>query len=114
MRSLRRPNWRAVGIPPKQPDGPKLVKGQEAEALDRGAAILEPMLIFRIGDGELSDHSGASYGLVSRCTLEYADKLVAAVMQRLALRFHQPPVGLGKAVGMSDELPRAFVFQQSL
>jgi len=31
MRSLRRPNWRAIGIPPKQPDGPKLVKGQEAE-----------------------------------------------------------------------------------
>jgi hypothetical protein len=46
MRSLRRPNWRAVGIPPKQPDGPNWVKGQEAEALDRGTAISEPMPSF--------------------------------------------------------------------
>jgi hypothetical protein len=26
-------------IPPKQPDGPKLVKGQEPETLDRSAAV---------------------------------------------------------------------------
>ena len=34
------------GIPPKQPEGPKLVKGQEAETLDRGAEISKPMALF--------------------------------------------------------------------
>jgi hypothetical protein len=33
------------GIPPKQPEGPKLVKGQETETLDRGAAVSEPVWI---------------------------------------------------------------------
>ena len=37
------------GIPPKQPEGPKLVKGQEAETVDRA------------GRWETSDRSGASY-----------------------------------------------------
>src|SRR5580704_857730 len=34
------------GIPPKQPDGPKLVKGQEPESLNRAAAVSEPMPLF--------------------------------------------------------------------
>jgi hypothetical protein len=29
------------GIPSKQPEGPKLVKGQEVESLDRAAAVSE-------------------------------------------------------------------------
>ncbi len=33
----------SYGIPPKQPDGPKLVKGQEPETLDTAAAVSEPM-----------------------------------------------------------------------
>jgi hypothetical protein len=35
-------------IPPKQPEGPKLVKGQEPEtSMDRAAAVSEPMpLVF--------------------------------------------------------------------
>jgi hypothetical protein len=34
------------GIPPKHPDGPKLVKGQEPENLNRAAAVSEPMPLF--------------------------------------------------------------------
>jgi hypothetical protein len=33
----------SYGFTPKQPDGPKLVKGQEPETLDRAAAVPEPM-----------------------------------------------------------------------
>jgi hypothetical protein len=49
------------GIPPKQPEGPKLVKGQEAETLERGAAISKPMALFL--EPEMGDfgRSGASY-----------------------------------------------------
>jgi hypothetical protein len=32
----------SYGIPPKQPDGPKLVKGQEPDTLDRADAVSEP------------------------------------------------------------------------
>jgi hypothetical protein len=33
----------SYGIPPKKPDGPKLVKGQEPETRDRAAAVSEPI-----------------------------------------------------------------------
>ena len=33
----------SYGIPPKQPEGPKLVKGQEAETLDKAAAVSKPL-----------------------------------------------------------------------
>jgi hypothetical protein len=33
----------SYGIPPKQPEGPKLVKGQEPETLDKAAAVSKPM-----------------------------------------------------------------------
>ena len=41
----------SFGISPKQPDGPKLVKGQEPvtqepEAVDRAAAVSAPMPLF--------------------------------------------------------------------
>ena len=31
----------SYGVAPKQPDGPKLVKGQEPETLDKAAAVSE-------------------------------------------------------------------------
>jgi len=33
----------SYGIPPKHPEGPKLVKGQEPETLDKAAAVSKPM-----------------------------------------------------------------------
>ena len=91
------------GIPPKQPDGPKLVKGQEPETLDRAAAVSEPMPLF--SESEMGDFrsqwSKIQTGFVDepRRTVEDADKLVAAVMQRLAEGFANERSGLGKAVG---------------
>jgi hypothetical protein len=36
----------SYGVAQKQPDGPKLVKGQEPETLDRAATVSEPMPLF--------------------------------------------------------------------
>ncbi len=76
------------GIPPKQPDGPKLVKVQEPETLDRAAGVSEPMPLFSESEmGEFrSQWSKIQTGFVDepRRTVENADKLVAAVMQRLS------------------------------
>ena len=36
----------SYGNPAKQSEGPKLVKGQEPETLDRGVAVSEPMPLF--------------------------------------------------------------------
>ena len=78
-------------IPAKQPEGPKLVKGQEPETLDGAAAVSEPMPLF--SESEMGDFrsqwSKVQTGFVDepRRTVEDADKLVAAVMQRLAEGF---------------------------
>ena len=81
-------------IPEKQPEGPKLVKSQEPGTLDRAAVIPEPMPLFSVPE------MGASYktGFVDepRRTVEEADKLVAAVMQRLADGFANERSGLEK------------------
>jgi hypothetical protein len=79
------------GNPPSQPQGPKLVKGQEPEALGRGAEVSERMPLF--SESEMGDFrtqwSKVQTGFVDepRRTVEEADKLVAAVMQRLAESF---------------------------
>jgi hypothetical protein len=73
----------------KQPEGPKLVKGQEAETIGRVAAVSEPMPLF--SEPEMVDFrsqwSKLQTGFVDepRRTVEGADKLVAAVMQRSGL-----------------------------
>jgi len=91
------------GIAQKQPDGPKLVKGPEPETLDRAAAVSKPMPLF--SESEMGDFrsqwSKVQTGFVDepRRTVEEADKLVAAVMQRPRGRFRQLAIGLGKAVG---------------
>jgi hypothetical protein len=43
----------ADGNPPKQPEGPKLVKGQEPEALGRAAEVSERMPLF--SESEMGD-----------------------------------------------------------
>jgi hypothetical protein len=96
------------GIPPKQPDGPKLVKGQEPETLDTAAAVSDPMPLF--SESELADFrsqwSNLQTGFVDepRRTVEGADKLVAAVMQRLAEGFATERSGLEKQWGRGDNV----------
>jgi hypothetical protein len=86
--------------PSKQPEGPKLVKGQEPETLGRGAAVSEPMPLF--SEPEMAEFrsqwSKVQTGFVDepRHTVEDADKLVAAVMQRLAEGFANERSGLEK------------------
>jgi len=41
------------GVAQKQPDGPKLVKSQETEALDKAAAVSKPMPLF--SESEMGD-----------------------------------------------------------
>jgi hypothetical protein len=89
------------GVAQKQPDGPKLVKGQEPEkTLDKAAAVSKAMPLF--SESEMVDFrsqwSKVQTGFVDepRRTVEEADKLVAAVMQRLAEGFANERSGLEK------------------
>jgi hypothetical protein len=90
----------SYGVAPKQPDGPKLVTAQEPEALDRAAPVSEPMPLFSESEmGEFrSQWSKVQTGFVDepRRTVEEADRLVAAVMQRLAEGFANERSGLEK------------------
>jgi hypothetical protein len=98
----------SYGIPPKQPEGPKLVKGQEAETLDKAAAVSKPMPLF--SESEMGDFraqwSKVQTGFVDepRRTVEEADKLVAAVMQRLAEGFANERSGLEKQWESGDNV----------
>jgi hypothetical protein len=95
-------------IPPKQPEGPKLVKGQEPEALAGAAAVPESMPLF--SEPEMVDFrsqwSKLQTGFVDepRRTVEGADKLVAAVMQRLAEGFANERSGLEKQWDRGDNV----------
>lgn len=96
------------GIAQKQPDGPKLVKGQEPETLDSAPAGSEPMPLF--SESEMGDFrsqwSKIQTGFVDepRQTVEGADKLVAAVMQRLAEGFANERSGLEKQWDRGDNV----------
>jgi|SRR5271166_1107011 len=97
-----------VNISPKQPDGPKLVKVQEPEILDRLPVISEPMPLFselEMGDFR-SQWSKVQTGFVDepRRTVEDADKLVASVMQRLAEGFANERSGLEKQWDRGDNV----------
>jgi hypothetical protein len=98
----------SYGIPPKQLDGPKLVKGQELDTLDRAPAVSEPMPLF--SELEMEDFrlqwSTLQTGFVDepRRTVEGADKLVAAVMQRLAEGFANERSGLEKQWDRGDNV----------
>jgi hypothetical protein len=96
------------GVAQKQPDGPKLVKGQEPETLARAAAGSKPMPLF--SESEMADFrsqwSNVQTGFVDepRQTVEAADKLVAAVMQRLAEGFANERSGLEKQWDRGDNV----------
>jgi hypothetical protein len=94
--------------PSKQPEGPKLVKGQGPETLDQEAAVSQPMPLFskpEMGDFR-SQWSKLQTGFVDepRRTVEIADKLVAAVMQRLAEGFANERSGLEKQWDRGDNV----------
>ena len=90
----------SYSTPPKEPEGPKLVKGPEPQTLHRAAAISEPLPLF--SESEMGDFrsqwSKLQTGFVDEPvrTVEGADKLVAAVMQRLAESFANERSGLEK------------------
>ena len=98
----------SYGVAPKQPDGPKLVKTDEPETLDRAVAVSEPMPLFSESEmGEFrSQWSKIQSGFVDepRRTVEDADKLVAAVMQRLAEGFSNERSGLEKQWDRGDNV----------
>jgi hypothetical protein len=98
----------SYGIAQKQPDGPKLVKDQEPETLDRVVAISEAMPLFSESEmGEVrSRWSKIQTGFVDepRRTVEDADKLVAAVTQRLAEGFANERAGLEKQWDCGDNV----------
>jgi hypothetical protein len=98
----------SYGIPPKPPEGPKLVKVQEPETLGKGAAVSEPMPLF--SEPEMGDFRSQWSKLQTRFvdeprrTVEDADKLVAAVMQRLAEGFANERFGLEKQWDSGDNV----------
>ena len=98
----------SYGIPAKEPEGPKLVKGHEPETRDRGPVAPEPMPLF--SEPELADFrsqwSKVQTGFVDepRRTVEDADQLVAAVMQRLAEGFANERSGLEKQWDSGDNV----------
>ena len=98
----------SYGTPPKEPEGPKLVKGPEPQTLHRAAAISEPLPLF--SESEMGDFrsqwSKLQTGFVDepRRTVEGADKLVAAVMQRLAESFANERSGLEKQWDRGDNV----------
>jgi hypothetical protein len=81
----------SFGISPKQADGPQVMRVEEPETLGGATTVLEPLPLF--SELEMSDFraqwSNIQIGFVDepRRTVEDADKLVAAVMQRLAKVF---------------------------
>jgi hypothetical protein len=99
-----------ASIPPGRLDGPKLVKDQEPETLatTRAVAVSEPMPLFT--ESEMGDFraqwSKVQTGFVDepRRTVEDADKLVAAVMQRLAEGFANERSGLEKQWDSGDNV----------
>jgi hypothetical protein len=98
----------SYGIPQRQPDGPKLVTCQALETLGRAPVVSEPMPLFCESEMEdfRSQWSKIQTGFVDepRQTVEGADKLVAAVMQRLAAGFANERSGLEKQWDRGDDV----------
>lgn len=99
------------GVVQKQPEGPTLVKDTEpktAEPLDNAAAVSKPIPLFSESEmGEFrSQWSKVQTGFVDepRQTVAEADKLVAAVMQRLAEGFAKERSGLEKQWDSGDNV----------
>jgi hypothetical protein len=98
----------SYGIPPEQTDGPHLVKAPEPETPDKADAVSKPMPLFSESEMEdfRSQWSKVQTGFVDepRRTVEDADKLVAAVMQRLAEGFANERSGLEKQWDRGDNV----------
>jgi hypothetical protein len=98
----------SYGIMSRQPDVPKLVKDKERETLDRVVAVSEPISLFSESEmGEFrSQWTKIQTGFVDepRRTVEDADKLVAAVTQRLAEGFANEKSGLEKQWDRGDNV----------
>jgi hypothetical protein len=96
-----------ASIPPERLDGPKLVKDQKPETLARAVPVSESIPLFT--ESEMGDFraqwSKVQTGFVDepRRTVEDADKLVAAVMQRLAEGFANERSGLEKQWDSGDD-----------
>ena len=96
------------GIGQKEPGGPKLVKSQETDALDNAAAVSKHTPLF--SESEMGDFrsqwSKVQTGFVDepRRTIQEADKLVAAVMRRLAEGFANERSGLEKQWDSGDNV----------
>jgi hypothetical protein len=93
-------------VPSKQPDGPKLVKGQGPEILDRAAAVSEPMPLFsepEMGDFR-SQWSKLQTGFVDEPRRTDADRLVDAVMQQVAEGFANERSGLENQWDRGDKV----------
>jgi hypothetical protein len=91
----------------RQPDGPKLVKGQQLGTLDKTAASKPTPLFSEAEMGEFrSRWSNIQTGFVDepRRTVEDADKLVASVLQRLAEGFANERSGLEKQWDQGDNV----------
>jgi hypothetical protein len=84
------------------------VKGPQPETLDKGAAVSGPMPLF--SESEMGDfrsqwgHIQTGFVDEPRRTVEDADKLVAAVMQRLAEGFANERSGLEKEWDSGDNV----------
>ena len=97
-----------ASIPPERSDGPKLVKEQEPETLARANAASEPMPLFT--ESEMVDFRSQWSKLQTvfvdepRRTVEDADKLVAAVMQRLEQGFANERLGLEEQWDSGDSV----------
>jgi hypothetical protein len=98
----------SYGIPAKQPEKPKLVKAPEPKPPESAAAFSKPMPLF--SESEMGDFrsqwSKVQTGFVDepRRTVEDADKLVAAVVQRLAEGFANERSGLEKQWDSGDNV----------
>jgi hypothetical protein len=98
-----------ASIPPARLDRPKLVKDQEpTKTPARAVAVSEPMPLFT--ESEMGDFraqwSKVQTGFVDepRRTVKDADKLVAAVMQRLVEGFANERSGLEKQWDSGDNV----------
>jgi len=97
-----------VSISPERIERPKLVKDQEPETPARAVDVSETMPLFT--EAEMGDFraqwSKVQTGFVDepRRTVEDADKLVAAVMQRLADGFANERSGLEKQWDSGDHV----------
>jgi hypothetical protein len=98
----------SYGIPAKQAEKPKLVKAPEPKPPQSATTVSEPMPLFsasEMGDFR-AQWNKVQTGFVDepRRTVEEADKLVAAVMQRLAEGFANERSGLEKQWDSGDNV----------